>query len=259
MDKHSKLFSALLLFLVFLFSVLAFMSNNASASAASFMMIRDEIRQQLNQQGGTFIETRINGWARINQGEVELSELQEKAQDILTSMGDNVQAEIYSDETVNYRQVKVTSRIDNVDYTIHLYNNAPDNGLESNTYIIAEALLDFDSSVHERRAYEKLELILGEYNNSPMLGTTYTAAIPGRMKSADMEKTGKQLFDSLNSDITELSCDKQWISLTGYSKLIDGGLDSANGRFNLNIALRCHSHEDKTLIYIGTPVISIPY
>ncbi len=259
MKNHSKLFSALLLFLVFLFSVFVFMLDNASASASSMHMARDEIRQQLSLLEGALMETRISGWAKIDNGEAELPELQAKAQKVLALFGDDVQAKVHLDETKNYRQVKVTAWIDSVDYTIHLYNNASAKDLKSHTYIVAEALLNNDSIIHERRAYEKLMHVLGEFHSSPILGTTYIAAIPGKMKNAEMEQTGRMLFAGLNADITELSCDNDWISLTGFSKQLGGGLDSVNGRFNLNIALRCHSHENKTLIYLGTPVISIPY
>ena len=126
-------------------------------------------------------------------------------------------------------------------------------------YLLVEAFLNFDSISQESSAYDKLEQVLGKFHSSPILGTTYTAEIPVKMKNIEMERAGRQLFAGLNADITESSRDNDWISLTGYSKEIGGGLDSANGSFNLNIALRCHSHEDKTLIYLGTPVISIPY
>jgi hypothetical protein len=44
--------------------------------------------------------------------------------------------------------------------------------------------------------------MLGKYDhNLPLLGTTYIAAVPGKMKNAEMEQTGRQLFDSLDADI----------------------------------------------------------
>lgn len=262
MKNQSKFFSALLLLMVFLISVSALLlDNNAAAMAASHNDMREEIRQQLINVKGTLVETRINGWIRINQSKIPLPVLLEKARELLPLLGEDVQAQIQSNETQNYRQVKIGIREEGVDYTILLYNSTlPDEKSgKCETYVIMDAVLNSDSIVCESKAYEMVEVVLSQFEDPYSIGTTYTATIPEKLKEAEMEQTGRRVFAGLNADITEFSRDTDWISLTGYSNQIGGGLESVHGRFNLNVALRYHSHENKTYICLGTPVISIPY
>ncbi len=259
MKNHSKFFLALLLIMLLLISVFVFLLENASAAtAAPLDALRNEIRQHFSKVEGRLVETRISGWVKVQHSGIQLPVLLEKARDLLSLLGQDVQAQIHSEETANYRRVKVSAQTDGVEYIIHLYNSATDES-ENHTYVIAEAYTDSGSIDCESAAYAKVEEMLSKYDKSPLIGTTYSAAVPGKLKGKRMEQIARQLFDSLDADIVELSRDTDWISLTGYSNRIGGGLDSINGRFNLNIALRYHSYEDKTYICLGTPVISIPY
>jgi len=252
MKSQSKLFQSLLLLLISLVSVLALLIDNVSADAASFDDMRNEIRQDFTSVDASIVKVHINGWAKVQCAYTDYSTLHEKAEEILSILGESAKVRIHSDSTDNYKRAVISTQIDGADYTIQIYHS-------NSTYVIAEVQLGFDSPASERLAYEKLEHILNKYERFPVIGTTYVATIPRRLEKIEMENTAKKIFNNLDADITEVSQDNKWISITGYSRRINTGFESENGRFNLNIALRHHSNENKTLIYLGTPVISIPY
>lgn len=261
MKNQSRLLWVLLLLMVLISLSAALLEGRGAVMAASPDRTREEIRQQLAGVKGTLVETRISGWIRVSENKIPLPFMLEKVRELLPLPGEDVQAQIQMDERQGVYQVKICVCEEDADYTILFYNSPqsgkkPDSG---ETYLIVDAVLKSDSAAREGKAYEKVEEILSQYEGSPSIGTTYTATISGKLKEEEMEQTAKMLFSGLNADITECNRDTGWISLTGYSSLIGGGLESVNGRFNLNIALRCHSHEDKTYICLGTPVISIPY
>ena len=54
--------------------------------------------------------------------------------------------------------------------------------------------------------------------------------------------------------------DETFISITAYSKLLDENyLEYLGNKINLNIGMRYSEDEDKTLLYIATPIIKLDY
>ena len=253
MKNQARFFPALLLLLVLLTSVFILLIDKAStADAASQDITKDEIRQQLGNVDASIEKIHISGWAKIKGGEDNKPDLMKEAEKVLSLLGENASAEIHSDKKENYTSIKLSAGIDGINYTIKLYES-------NDAYVFAEASLDSDNIIQESMAYEKIEHILKTYEEKPEIGTTYTATILGRLEKTEMIHTAKKLFNNLNTEITELSSDTRWVSLTGFSSRLNSRMESEKGRFNLNIALRNHSDDNKTLIYLGTPVISIPY
>ena len=54
--------------------------------------------------------------------------------------------------------------------------------------------------------------------------------------------------------------DDNLISVTAYSNLLtENDLDYLDNKINLNIGIRYSENEDKTLIYMATPIIKLDY
>ena len=54
--------------------------------------------------------------------------------------------------------------------------------------------------------------------------------------------------------------EENFISVTAYSKLLlENNLDYIGNKINLNIGIRYSENEDKTLIYMATPIIKLDY
>ncbi|HHY81808.1 MAG TPA: hypothetical protein GX505_03890 [Clostridiales bacterium] len=261
--KRQRLPSLVLLLSITLFAYvfIYFVEDISSASAAADSSVSSDVCRQLDMVGGTLQQIHINGWAEMRSSYFPLPVLIEKAKELMPLLGDNLQVQVSTGETPDYRQVKLTTGENGIDYSLILSSSRqPDNETPCHqTFIIINAVLDADSIELEEEVHGKLNKILSQFDSSPSLSTTYTAAIPGRLKESEMEQAGRQIFNKLNGRVTEMSRDAEWISLTGYSSRIKGELHSKNGRFNMNVALRYNAHEGKTYIWLGTPVISIPY
>ncbi len=84
-------------------------------------------------------------------------------------------------------------------------------------------------------------------------------------------KCSKKLYFSKNNEIfanilynmnaREISIveDKNFISMTAYSKNISNTIDVMGEKINLNIGMRYSETEDDTYIYIATPIIKLDY
>lgn len=49
------------------------------------------------------------------------------------------------------------------------------------------------------------------------------------------------------------------ISMTAYSPLLEGGIEFGRARVNLNLGIRYNSYEDRTYLWLATPVITTEY
>jgi hypothetical protein len=78
-----------------------------------------------------------------------------------------------------------------------------------------------------------------------------------KLSSKKQNELIKQLFQKMDGTIVEGLSEKNLVSLTGYSSKINNTIQSNNTAVNLQIATR--TIEDKTIVTVGTPVITIEY
>ncbi len=64
----------------------------------------------------------------------------------------------------------------------------------------------------------------------------------------------------MNAEEIDRVKNENMISVTAYSKLLDKNyLEYLGNKINLNIGIRYSEDDDKTLIYIATPIIKLDY
>src|SRR5690606_16375349 len=105
----------------------------------------------------------------------------------------------------------------------------------------------------------KIELILGEIFQD---STTFFSCIKGEFDGNIDEvivKKSQKIVDSFNGEIIEKLEEKNFTSLTVHSPFFSHDIQTENGPFNMQIALRENGIDNKTTYIIGTPIITIEY
>lgn len=219
----------------------------------------EEIRQQLTLAGLTLEQIHMSGWAKANDSFMSLPALERFAVESIRVAGNDYEADILSEETEKIRQVKLQIGQDGV-YCLILFRNEEYNGSdECETYVIAEAVLQDVKNQDESKIYGEIKDFLSRFAADPCIRTTYIATLPGQMDTDRMDGAGRQIFFGLQGKVTEKAQDGGWVSMTGYSSKIGCAMDSNGKWINLNVALRYNQYDDKTYVWLGTPIISIPY
>ena len=228
MQRSQRASLATLLLITILAYTFALMFYDNTTALAAFPKISgQEIIQMLDKTGGEMKEIRINGWVKKNKdNEKEF----------------NQEYDHVADQEYN--------KVD---------DQAGDQQYDQDDFLILEAILNVDELWKEDQVYQNMHDELSLAGNFPTMGTTYTATIRGKLTTEEMDRIGRELITGFYGKITECNQDADWVSFTGYSNRLGGGMESRYGRFNLNIALRYHTSEGITYIRIGTPVIAIPY
>ena len=111
------------------------------------------------------------------------------------------------------------------------------------SYIIVDIL---NNKVYKNieNIYTKLENELSEYSNDVDINVCIAGEYTKKLKKAKI------------SDIEE----ENFLSVNAYSKLLkENNLKYLDREINLNIGIRYSEDDDKTMIYIATPIIKIDY
>ncbi|NLJ41604.1 MAG: hypothetical protein GX352_08360 [Clostridiales bacterium] len=102
----------------------------------------------------------------------------------------------------------------------------------------------------------RIEEIFHTIDARPNIFITHRGATIGELRKAERESVGRGLVESLGGKDTQIMEDERLISIAGFSPHL--GTDPMDG-INFRLASRYNSSEDKTYLWVGTPIITIEY
>lgn len=108
--------------------------------------------------------------------------------------------------------------------------------------------------------YKNLNDILNSYSNEV---DVYLCVVGEYTKNLQLDKSDdilQNILYNMNAKEIDRVREENFISVTAYSKLLlENNLDYIGNKINLNIGIRYSENEDKTLIYMATPIIKLDY
>ncbi len=105
------------------------------------------------------------------------------------------------------------------------------------------------------KAQEAIRFLGGESK----ITTCVTGTFNGKLNEVAQDEVLDIISERLKIENTEKTYDEYTIGIVGYSPLLSEGIKILDNIYNINIALRYNAEEDKTYIWMGTPVISIEH
>lgn len=135
-------------------------------------------------------------------------------------------------------------------------------GIKKNSdesYIIVDIL---DNKVYKDIVdiYTVLEKSLYKYSNAVDISTCISGEFYKKLQFNKYDDILQEILYNMNAEEIERVENENMISITAYSKFLDENyLEYLGNKINLNIGIRYSEDEDKTLIYIATPIIKLDY
>lgn len=201
-----------------------------------------------------FSELKISGWAKIKNNDSSKTQM-ENLMEIIKKEFNMVGQEQWREDDVS-KTLIVSNKINEDTVTVTISSISPMNA-EKETYLT----INIDSQNYENYNYnlEKLGRIF-EYNNAePNISKTMIGYLQGELSLPEQERIVRLIFKEINGIIIEGVSEENFISFSGYTPYFTNSVESLGKKINVNIATRYHNIDDKTYIYMGTPVIHCQY
>lgn len=130
---------------------------------------------------------------------------------------------------------------------------------DKEAYIIVDILND---KVYKNIAdtYNNLDNVLNKYSSQVDIYTCIAGEYTKRLQINKYDDILDKILYNMSAEEIDRVEEENFISVTAYSKLLnDNYLEYLGNKINLNIGIRYSEDDEKTLIYIATPIIKLDY
>ena len=154
------------------------------------------------------------------------------------------------DEKQIYAQVKTNEK------TISIIGIKRNN---KESYIIVDIL---ENKVYKSIVdiYTILRNTLDKYTSQVDINTCISGEYTKKLKMNKYDDILEKILYNMNAEQIDRVEEENFVSITAYSKILHGNdLKYLGNKINLNIGMRYSEDDEKTLIYIATPIIKLDY
>ena len=154
------------------------------------------------------------------------------------------------DEKQIYAQVKTNEK------TISIIGIKKNN---KESYIIVDIL---ENKVYKSIVdiYTILRNTLDKYTSQVDINTCISGEYTKKLKINKYDDILEKILYNMNAEQIDRVEEENFVSITAYSKILHGNyLKYLGNKINLNIGMRYSEDDEKTLIYIATPIIKLDY
>lgn len=154
------------------------------------------------------------------------------------------------DEKQIYAQVKTNEK------TISIIGIKRNN---KESYIIVDIL---ENKVYKSIVdiYTILRNTLDKYTSQVDINTCISGEYTKKLKMNKYDDILEKILYNMNAEQIDRVEEENFVSITAYSKILHGNyLKYLGNKINLNIGMRYSEGDEKTLIYIATPIIKLDY
>ena len=175
--------------------------------------------------------------------------------------------DIVNDLGLEESNIKWDEKWDENEKQIYIQSNNSDKnisiiGIKKNSnesYIIIDIL---SNKVYKNIVdiYTIIETSLYKYSNVVDISTCISGEFSKNLQFSKCNDILQEILYNMNAEEIDRVKNENMISVTAYSKLLDKNyLEYLGNKINLNIGIRYSEDDDKTLIYIATPIIKLDY
>ncbi|MGI1690562.1 YwmB family TATA-box binding protein [Thermoanaerobacter uzonensis] len=231
-----------------------------SVQRQAFLSFDDNIelvKMTFLNTGAKYEYANINAWTKINNDFTPFYKINEYIEIAIKNMNINRQkTKISRIEENNFRQVEV-------EYTentrhINIAVQSLKNGSKSETYMLIDEYLinGYDNALKEKELINNTFKIL---KLKPKVTVCFVGTFKGKLNKEKNSSIVKLVLDKLHAQKVEGMEDENIISVSAYSSKLKEYIKLGSEKINLNVAIRYSSFDDKTYLWVATPIIAIEY
>lgn len=226
---------------------------------------RDLLMGILEESGATFLEGDISlGGTILDKflGSLEIRDIGYSVRDSLNVVDNSYQDSHYWEELIEedgFVQfiMQGFDQWDNlVTITLSSYKDVEHGSGETTLFV---NLINNKQFVEINDIIVRIEKIFDEYDRPVNITTCVVGSFDERVDLMKTEKDLSEIVKMLDGYVVEEYREEDILSLSIFTPYIEEHVFTGNNKMNLNIAVRFSEYDNKTYIWIGTPIITIGY
>lgn len=243
----------LLVFIVFIAAI----ATEGFGLAGVKKPVETSLIESMNSTNARVLESTISAWGKIQDGFMTEKQIEEEIYallDIIKPEKSTIKLTKESNEEQNKQTM--CGSIGSKFYNVVVESLHNEKGAE--TYVIIDVSMDRSSKelLTER---QKLEQYFEARNSKPNLSSCIIGVYDGRLSENDMRSKIATAMSSVKAKQVEGLHSDEINSISAFSGNINSFVLSNNKKINMQIAMRYSSYDDKTYIWIGSPLIHVEY
>lgn len=241
------------------FICVLFLTGSSDAVSAPVVSMTEEeaLITAFENTGAEALESTISCWTKLNDEFIDMSRIRSETERIVQILGldeSKIVKNIESSEQLN--KIVLYGTKGKKSYSIAVESLKRDKGGE--TYIVIDASMDkdYEDMKTERDIIaEAIPVNAGAANYSSCIIGTYQ----GKLSEKKIEDKTLAALRAIDARKVEGMEKDEMLSVSAFSNSVDNYILSREQRINVQVAVRYSSYDDKTYIWIGTPLIPMEY
>ncbi|SHH19553.1 YwmB family TATA-box binding protein [Tepidibacter thalassicus] len=241
-------------FAIIIVLLLSVISSYAQQSQGGY----DKILDAFKKTNSNFEGYNINGHVKLDNKFLSFEEIDKIVNEINKSLGvdlDNLEYTKTDDK--NLRQVYTYFKNDEKQgISVKVDSEKCENMEETHITVDINNYQVYKDIV---KNYLKLKNILKNYSRNVDIFSCIIGSFKEKVDKKCYNSIANNIFSNLNAVKKEEIQDENILSVTGYTSNLNDYISYGGNKINLNVSLRYSEYDDKTFIYIGTPLIVLEY
>lgn len=245
----------ILLFLIC--ALLTIGSFDASANPVSFLTEEEALIKSFESTGAEVLESTISCWAKLNDEFLSLSQIEAEMSKAVDSINLDKATIVKNTESGSHmNKMSLYGSKKGKAYSIAIESVKQETGGE--TYIVIDVSIDksYKELITER---QNIAAAINADESALNFSSCIIGTFNGKLPENEADRKSRIALQSINAKKVEGIENDGLKSVAAFSSSVGGYVMSDRARVNVQLALRYSSYDDKTYVWIGTPLIPIEY
>ena len=245
-----------LIFIAFLLIILI-VANGSFGLGSKKVSVEDSLIKSIESTEAQVLESTISVWAKINNSFMTKQQVEAEMNAVLAT----INPEMSTINMVNEYDEEANKQTLYANVGSKYYNLAVESiktvkGGE--TFVVMDVSINSSTTdlVTER---QRLERYFTAKNVKPKISSCVIGVYEGKLTENEMRTKIASAMSSVKAKQIEGLASEDLNSISAFSGNINSFVLSNNKKINMQIAMRYSSYDDKTYIWIGSPLIHVEY
>ena len=239
---------------IMLFIVLSLLGAMSSYAEINFNNSYDSFLQAFENSESKFKFYSIKANVPIEY-DIDSNEIKSICIELMSNLGmEESNIKIEDKWSQNEKQIYIQSKNEDTSVSIVGIKKS-----SSESYIMVDIL---NNKVYKNIVdiYAILEDYLNKYSQDVEIYTCIAGEYGKKLQDDKYDDILNKILYNMNAKVIEKVQEENFLSVSAYTKLLkENYLESFGNKINLNIGIRYSENDEKTLIYIATPIIKLDY